>query len=149
MVRTAYIDENENEEFCFFKLRCYEDVSGSATFSRSGMKVNSKRLLKLSNFSNNKMLRNTFTSLKTRLKQRLWAKNSDFFERFEIFRNEEKIRQVELSREGSVLRLKCLSVLKKVLEQRSYASFEREMYYLHYAGVDVGTVDHSTYFVRK
>ena len=47
------------------------------------------------------------------------------------------------------MRLKCLSVLKHVLEHRSYASFEREMYFLHYSGVDVGTVDHSTYFVEK
>ena len=149
LVPTAYFDDIENEEFGFFKLRCYEGVSESPTFSRYGMKVNSKRLLKLTNFANNKTLRNAFTTFKSRLKQKLWAKNSDFFEHFETFRSEEKNRKTESSREDSVLRFKCLSVLKHVLENRSYASFEREMYYLHYTGVDVGTVDHSTYFVEK
>ena len=57
--------------------------------------------------------------------------------------------QTESNREITVLRLKCLSVLKHVLEQRSYVSFEREMYYLQYTEVDVGTVDHSTYFVEN
>ena len=59
------------------------------------------------------------------------------------------MRKTEVGREDKVLRFKCLSVLKHILEQRSYISFEREMYYMHYTGIDVGTVDHSTYFVDK
>ena len=108
LVPTAYFDATENEEFGFLKLRCYEKVSESPTFSSCGMKVNSKRLLKLTNFANNKTLRNAFTTFKSRLKQKLWAKNSDFFEHFETFRSEEKNRKTESSREDSVLRFKCL-----------------------------------------
>ena len=57
--------------------------------------------------------------------------------------------KAEASREDSILRMKCLAVLKLVFEQSSYKSFERDMYYLHNIGVDVGSIDQSTYFVDR
>ena len=83
------------------------------------------------------------------MKQRLWAENSDFFERYEAFSKLEETKKKEASRESKVLSLKCFTVLKLIFEQRSYKSFEREMYYLHNTNVDVGTIDQSTYFVDR
>ena len=149
LVPSAYFETKEDKDFGYFKLACYEGVNNSSTFPSVGLKVSSKRLLKRELFSHNKGLKNTFTTFKCRLKQRLWNKDNDFFDRHEAFAKAKESELAEENRERSILRLKCFTLLKLIFEQQSYVSFEREMYYLHEMGMDVGTIDHSTYFVDK
>ena len=149
LVPTAYFEQSENEGSGVFKLACYDSVLRSSTFPKAGLKVSSTRLLEKKLFHQNRGLRNAFTTFKFRLKERLWRKDSDFFDRYQAFLDSEKSQSAEANREDAVLRMKCLTVLKLILEQRSYISFEREMYYLHYQNIDVGTIDQSTYFVDK
>ena len=149
LVPTAYFQRMEDEDYGYFKLHCYEGVPKSSTFTNSGLKVQSQRMLHYKEFHNHKGLRNAFTTFKNRLKERLWEKDNDFFDRYEAFLKTQESEKAERSREDKILRMKCLTVLKIITEQSSYKSFEREMYYLHNLNVDVGTVDQSTYFVDK
>ena len=149
LVPTSYFDSKPDDEFGVFKLACYEGVTDSLTFPSSGLRVSSKRLLDNRNFQYNKTLRNAFTTFKSRLKKRLWDKENDFFDQHEAYVKTNESKSAKESREDKVLRLKCMTFLKLIFEQRSYVSFEREMYYLSHMGFDVGTIDQSTYFVNK
>ena len=86
---------------------------------------------------------------KCRPKKRLWDKDNDFFDRHEAYLKTKESKRAIENREDTVLRLKCLTFLKLIFGQRSYVSFEREMYYLNHMRIDVGTIDHSTDFVNK